>query len=101
MPTMAGWAIKIAQDQAEGTDPEEMDSLMAELECSTDSDHRLSELPLWAESQRHQMLVEWNNTTEYPRDKCIHTLFEQQAKRTPDAIAVVFENQQLTYRELN
>src|SRR5262249_15185370 len=38
---------------------------------------------------------------EYPRDKCIHELFEEQVERTPDAVAVVFENQQLTYRELN
>ena len=40
-------------------------------------------------------------TTDYPRDKCIHELFEEQAARTPDAVAVVFEDQQLTYAELN
>ena len=51
---------------------------------------------------KHKLLVEWNNTvTDYPRDKCIHELFEEQVERTPDAIAVVFEDQQLTYRELN
>ena len=38
---------------------------------------------------------------EYPREKCIHQLFEEQVERTPDATAVVFEDQQLTYRELN
>ena len=65
-------------------------------------DQRLSELPLLTEAERHQLLVEWNNTaTEYPRDKCIHELFEEQVEKTPDAIAVVFEDQQLTYRELN
>jgi amino acid adenylation domain-containing protein len=48
------------------------------------------------------LLVEWNQTeADYPRDKCVHQLFEAQAERTPDAIAVVFEDQQLTYRELN
>ncbi|MCG6136137.1 MAG: condensation domain-containing protein, partial [Nostoc sp. LLA-1] len=62
----------------------------------------LSDLPLLSASQQHQLLVEWNNTqAEYPQDKCIHELFEVQVERTPDAVAVVFDNQQLTYRELN
>jgi amino acid adenylation domain-containing protein len=65
-------------------------------------ERRISELPLLTESQRHQLLVEWNQTrTDYPKDKCIHQLFEAQVEKTPDAVAVVFENQQLTYRELN
>ena len=63
---------------------------------------RVSQLPLLTEQERHQLLVEWNNTTkEYPFDKCIHQLFEEQVERSPDAIAVVFEDKQLTYRELN
>jgi len=65
-------------------------------------DQSIADLPLLTASQRHQLIVEWNNTkTDYPLDLCIHQLFEQQVERTPDAIAVVFENQQLTYRELN
>ena len=65
-------------------------------------DQRLSELPLLTEAEQHQLLVEWNNTSaDYPRDKCIHELFEEQVEKTPDAVAVVFEDQQLTYRELN
>jgi amino acid adenylation domain-containing protein len=53
-------------------------------------------------SARHQLLVEFNNTqTNYPQGKCIHHLFEEQVERTPDKIAVVFEDQDLTYRELN
>ncbi len=60
------------------------------------------ELPLLTEKERHQLLVEWNQTeVNYPQDKCIHELFEEQVQRTPDAVAVVFENQQLTYQELN
>ena len=44
----------------------------------------------------------WNDTqTDYPKDQCIHQLFEAQVARTPEAIAVVFEDQQLTYDELN
>ena len=67
-----------------------------------DADKRISELPLLTEPERHQLLVEWNDTAvDYPRDKCVHQLFEEQVERTPDAIAVVFEDQQLTYRELN
>jgi amino acid adenylation domain-containing protein len=62
----------------------------------------LSELPLLTEAERHQLLVEWNATqTEYPMDRCIHRLFEAQVEQTPEAVAVVFEDSQLTYRELN
>src|SRR5215210_6665695 len=67
-----------------------------------DPDQRLSELPLLSEAERHQLLVEWNDTrAEYPRDRCVHELFEEQVERAPDTVAVVFEEQQLTYRELN
>jgi amino acid adenylation domain-containing protein len=60
----------------------------------------ISELPLLTKPEQQQLL-EWNQTqTEYPA-KCIHQLFEEQVQRTPDAVAVVFENQQLTYQELN
>ena len=62
----------------------------------------VDELPLLSAAERHQLLVEWNNTeSEYPTDQCIHQLFEQQVEKTPDAVAVVFEHQQLTYLELN
>ena len=68
----------------------------------TDPDRRISFLPLLMEAERHQMLVEWNDTqADYPRDSCVHQLFEAQAERTPDAVAVVLEDRQLTYRELN
>ncbi|NEP32365.1 non-ribosomal peptide synthetase, partial [Moorena sp. SIO3B2] len=68
----------------------------------TNPNQSISELPLLTESERHQLLVEWNNTqAEYPKDKCIHQLFEEQVERTPDAVAVVFEEQKLTYHELN
>lgn len=59
-------------------------------------------LPLLTATEIHQQLVEWNNTqTEYPKDKCIHQLFEEQVEKTPDAVALVFENKQLTYQQLN
>ncbi|HEX3398966.1 MAG TPA: amino acid adenylation domain-containing protein, partial [Acetobacteraceae bacterium] len=52
--------------------------------------------------ERHRVVVEWNATEAvYPRDKCVHELFEAQAARTPDAIAVEFGDQQLRYGQLN
>ncbi|PYJ33551.1 MAG: non-ribosomal peptide synthetase [Verrucomicrobia bacterium] len=63
---------------------------------------RVSEIPLLTAAERQQILVEWNRTErDYPRDKCLHHLFEEQVERTPDAVAVVFEDQRLTYRQLN
>ncbi len=63
---------------------------------------RISTLPMLTAGERSQILVDWNRTTtSYAREKCIHQLFEEQAARTPDKVAVVFEGQTLTYRELN
>ncbi|MBW3584439.1 MAG: AMP-binding protein, partial [Cyanobacteria bacterium 0813] len=63
---------------------------------------RVAYIPLLSEQERHKILVEWNNTqTDYPNDTCIHQLFEAQVERTPNATAVVFDNQQLTYQQLN
>ncbi|MDJ0620296.1 MAG: amino acid adenylation domain-containing protein [Calothrix sp. MO_192.B10] len=62
----------------------------------------ISTLPLLTIAEQQQLLVEWNDTSaEYPQDKCIHQLFEEQAERTPEAVAVVFEGESLTYFELN
>ncbi len=63
---------------------------------------RLSELPLLTSPEREQLLVTWNATqVEYPDTACVQQLFEEQAARTPTAVAVVYEDTQLTYRELN
>lgn len=63
---------------------------------------RLADLPVLSENEKRQLLVDWNATTvEYPTDRCVHELFEAQAERTPDDVAVLFENDRLTYRELN
>ncbi len=65
-------------------------------------DQLLSDLPILTPAERHRLLAEWNDTgSDYPRDACIHHLFEAQTQRTPDAIAAVFQDQKLTYRELN
>ncbi|MBD2298129.1 non-ribosomal peptide synthetase [Nostoc sp. FACHB-190] len=63
---------------------------------------RLSELPLLTEPEQHQLVWGWNNTqVQYPQKQCLHELFQVQVEKTPDAVAVVFEDEQLTYRELN
>jgi amino acid adenylation domain-containing protein len=65
-------------------------------------DQPISQLPLLTETERHQLLVDWNNTRkDYPGNLRIHQLFESQVARTPEAVAVVLEENQLTYRELN
>ena len=62
----------------------------------------LAALPILTQKEQYQLLEEWNNTAaDYPRGQCIHQLFEAQAARTPDAAAVVFKKQSLTYRQLN
>ena len=68
----------------------------------TNPEARISELPLLAEAERHQILVGWNDTqTDYPHDRCVHQLFEERARIAPESVAVVLEDQQLKYGELN
>ncbi|BAY29619.1 amino acid adenylation domain-containing protein [Nostoc carneum NIES-2107] len=67
-----------------------------------DRKQNIATLPLLPAREQHQLLRQWNDTqVDYPQDQCIHLLFEQQVERTPDAVAIVFHHQQLTYRELN
>lgn len=67
-----------------------------------DPHQAICSLPLLTGTERQQVLYTWNDTgVAYPQDKCIHQLFEEQVERTPDAVAVMFETQSLTYRELN
>ncbi|HIK04553.1 MAG TPA: amino acid adenylation domain-containing protein [Trichormus sp. M33_DOE_039] len=62
----------------------------------------LGELPLLTTDERHQMLIEWNHTqADFAEQLCIHQLFEAQVEQTPDAVAVVCGEEQLTYKELN
>ncbi|HLM54814.1 MAG TPA: amino acid adenylation domain-containing protein [Pyrinomonadaceae bacterium] len=67
-----------------------------------DPDTRLPDLPLLTDVERRQVLAEWNDTRGgYPRGACVHELFEAQAARTPDALAVVSGDTRVTYAELN
>ncbi|MGB8509117.1 MAG: amino acid adenylation domain-containing protein, partial [Pyrinomonadaceae bacterium] len=62
----------------------------------------LAQLPLLTVKEERRLLVEWNDTARaYPQDKRLHEFFEEQAARTPDAVAVVFEGHEVKYAELN
>ncbi|WP_414639269.1 amino acid adenylation domain-containing protein, partial [Archangium sp.] len=63
-------------------------------------EQRLSKLPLLDEQERKQLLVEWNATEVAAPVACLHELFEEQARRTPEAVAVAFEGTQFTYQQL-
>ncbi|OUL35844.1 hypothetical protein BV372_09645 [Nostoc sp. T09] len=63
---------------------------------------QISQLPLLTIDEQQQLLSQWQHIqVDSPQDSCIHKLFEAQVELAPDAVAVVFDNQQLTYRELN
>jgi amino acid adenylation domain-containing protein len=65
-------------------------------------DQRISELSLLEEHEHTKLLVEWNRTNRaFPSTQCVHTCFEVQVAQTPDAVAVVCEDDPLTYGELN
>lgn len=77
-----------------------LERLVEALETAPDA--TIKAIDVLPETERHQLLSEWNDTsTEYPKDRCIHELFEAQVERTPQAVAVVFGDQRLTYAELN
>ncbi len=67
-----------------------------------DPDRPIAALPMLTEVERQQLLIDWNQTAvTVPSDRCLQHLFEDQVKRTPDRIAVVFKDAHLTYAELN
>ncbi len=69
---------------------------------ATNPDRRIAELPMLSMQEREQIVVTWNDThKDYPRELSLHQLIEDQVERTPDAPALVFESEQLTYREVN
>ncbi len=96
-----------AQVRAEES-PQRICSLMREaLTGLVEALERAPERPIHAvevlpEEERELLLKEWNRTeAEYPAKRCIHELFEEQVHRTPDAVAVIYEDLSLSYRELN
>jgi amino acid adenylation domain-containing protein len=77
-----------------------LESLVAALETTPSlAVRKLEVLPA---SEQHQLLYEWNDTrTEFPSQRCIHQLFEEQVRTCPDATAVVYKGASLTYADLN
>ena len=67
-----------------------------------DNEIKIADIDMLSEEEKHQILSDFNNTkADYPKDKTVIQLFEEQAEKNPDGIAVIFEEQKLTYRELN
>ena len=67
-----------------------------------DDSKKIYELNLLTADEQQKLLVDFNDTAvDYPREKCIHTLFEEQAAKTPDKTAVIAFDKTLTYKELN
>jgi len=73
------------------------------LECmASNPEQRVCDLTMLTPAERHQLLVEFNETrADYPCDESVARLFEEQVRRTPDAVAVVDENGQINYRDLD
>ena len=73
-----------------------LEGMASQPECA------IAALPILNATERQKLLLDWNNTeTSFPRDQCLPQLFEAQARHNPDAVAVVFEGQSLTYHALN
>ena len=70
---------------------------------ASDADRNVSSLPIFTDAERQQRLVDWNNTAvEFPgKTLCLHQMIEEQAARTPDQVALVFDEEELTFGELN
>ena len=68
----------------------------------TSLEQSIERLPMLTEAECQRLLVQWNATkAEYPENKCLHELLEAQVERTPDASALIFADERVTYRELN
>jgi len=68
---------------------------------AAEPDTHISRIPMLTSAERDQLMVEWNDTGREYQHECVHRLFEAQVERSPDAVAVTFEGEQLTYGELN
>src|SRR5262249_54901584 len=74
--------------------------LLESIAC--DPEQRIADLPLLDEAERRRLVREWNDTAEpYPQKVCLHELLAAQAARTPEATAVEYEDERLSYRELD
>jgi non-ribosomal peptide synthetase component F len=69
---------------------------------AADRSQRVADLPLLTVAEQRQLLADWNDTeADFPGDKCIHELFETQVERMPNAVALVYIKEEVSYRELD
>jgi amino acid adenylation domain-containing protein len=72
------------------------------LAAAANPEQKIAQLPLLTDAEHDELIHKWNATdVDYPRDKTIRELVETQVEKTPDAVALIFEDQEMTYRELN
>ncbi len=101
-----GSAIEWVYDTAVYT-PEAIKTMQTQLDtflraAMAENGRSLAETPILSAAEQQKILTDWNNTsTPYPADKCVHELIADQAARTPDETAVIFENTHLTYHQLD
>ncbi|NNL67848.1 MAG: AMP-binding protein, partial [Myxococcales bacterium] len=109
--TLYGYAepellLKLAFDRPR-FDADVADRMLAHLATLLDGmvrepDARIGALGMLTDEERQRILFDWNATaTDYPADRCLHELVEAQVDATPDAVAVAFEGDAITYRELD
>lgn len=102
-----GSLVATLQYDVERFSPEAIHCLLEEFSTLAASVSQYPETPVGklnslSASQRQRLVIELNQTrAEYPHDRCLHQLFEEQAARTPDALAVIFQQQAITYAHLN
>jgi amino acid adenylation domain-containing protein/non-ribosomal peptide synthase protein (TIGR01720 family) len=97
------WSIydrRMFEQKAVGNMLQQLHTVLAWM--GRQAERRVGEISLLTETERDQILVEWNRTAvNYPSEKCVHELFEEQAETIPEAIAVVYGSNHFTYARLN
>ncbi|MFY0566441.1 non-ribosomal peptide synthetase [Archangium lansingense] len=97
----------VAEYSTDLFEPETITRLLAHYQTllsgiAANPEQPISALPILPEPERHTLLADWNGApTSYPRDACLHQLIEAQVARTPEAVALTYEDQSLTYAELD
>ncbi|HBZ82358.1 non-ribosomal peptide synthase/polyketide synthase [Brevibacillus parabrevis] len=87
--------------------PEQIERVLQQMsqllqDMTAKPEQRLQDVSMISERERQQVLVDWNETSvAYPQQLCVHQAFEQQVEKTPDAVALVYKDVELTYAELN
>ncbi|HVG11011.1 MAG TPA: amino acid adenylation domain-containing protein, partial [Thermoanaerobaculia bacterium] len=99
----SGW-LEYGADRFDPPTAERIAAIFERLTAAAMADplQRLSDLPLLTDEERRQILLDWNDTaTPHPREALVHELFEEQAERSPDRVALLFGNESVTYGDLN